>query len=83
MDEPNLRGRLGLLHEQEVADMRGISLRALRNERYRRQGPAFVRMSNKVFYRIEHLKKFIEASTVKPSSARTLIDGKSRQSAAR
>lgn len=47
---------------KEFAEWRGISVKALAQERYRGQGPKFVKMGARVYYLPEHIKEYMEAN---------------------
>lgn len=74
--EQDLKGRLKLVAESELAALRGITIGALRNERSMGKGPRYQKIGNSVFYKLSDIEKFLEASTVKPRHVPTLIDGK-------
>lgn len=71
----SLKAELGLRDEAEVAEMRGLKIPALRNERCKGLGPPYTRIGKKIFYPLETLKKFLAASTVTPSRPTTLVNG--------
>jgi hypothetical protein len=79
----DLKNTLGLLEEAEVAALLHMTLPSLRNQRARvpYKGPPYQRMGRKVFYPLDQLKKYLAASTVTPSRARTLIDGNGKRGA--
>lgn len=74
-----LKERLGLLEETEVAALLAMTIPSLRNQRARNQGPPFTRLGRRVFYPIRDLQAFLAKSTVRPKSAPSLIDGKRRR----
>jgi hypothetical protein len=76
----DLKTQLGLIHESEVAAFRGLKIISLRNERARGKGPPYQRIGKKVFYPFDELKRFMAASTVKPTAKSTLIDGNRQRS---
>lgn len=57
-----LRRSLGLLTEQEVADVLEVEIRTLQNWRSERTGPPFTRVGRKVFYRVEALQEHLAAA---------------------
>ena len=79
----DLQSRLGLISEEDYAEMRGVTLRSLRNERVRGKGPPYTRHGQRVFYPLAALEKFNAQQTVVPTRAKTLIDGRQRRSGAR
>jgi hypothetical protein len=54
-----LRRRLGLLTEDEVAAIADVDQRTLANQRSARSGPPFLVWGRKPFYRIEALTKWL------------------------
>lgn len=76
--DQDLKARLQLADEAEVAQLRNMKLGSLRNERSKGLGPPYQKFGKRIFYPIADLQKFLAESTVKPNSARTLIDGKRR-----
>lgn len=83
MEATDLKTELRLLSEDEVANLRRVSVRRLRNERYSGGGPPYVKQGNAIFYPIKELKKYIAASMVTPSRPATLIDGTRKRAARR
>lgn len=78
----DLQKRLDLVDESEFALLRGVKVSALRNERSQGKGPPFRRSGRKVFYPFAGIKAFMEASTVRPAAAPTLINGNRRRRSA-
>ncbi len=54
----------GLVSEAEYADLRGASLRTIRNERCARRGPPFVRLGRRVFYRTNAVQEWLAGREV-------------------
>lgn len=75
----NIVDELNLHPEAVVAQLRNVTRRTLANERSSGKGPPYVRLGRKIFYPKDGLKKFLAATTITPSRAPTLIDGKPRQ----
>ena len=55
----------GYLPETEVAAARGVTVRALRAERQRGEGPPFVRISRTVYYPREGFRQWLKAIEVR------------------
>lgn len=66
---------LGYFEESQYAAMRGIDVRALRNERAAGKGPPFARIGRRTLYPVKSTLKHIEASVVVPTARPTLING--------
>jgi hypothetical protein len=81
MNTPDLQSQLGLVAEAEVAALQRMTMASLRNQRAREPytGPPYQRIGKRIFYPLSELKKYLSASTVTPSRARTLIDGNGKR----
>lgn len=53
-----------LMSPGEVAEYRGVSVKALTQERYRGTGPRFVRDGRRIRYRAKDVAAWIDANTV-------------------
>jgi hypothetical protein len=81
MSPVDLKTRLEMADEDDVAALQGMTLPSLRNQRARGDGPPYQRIGRKVFYPIKSLQKYLAASTVTPRRPASSIDG-SRKSKA-
>jgi hypothetical protein len=79
----DLKVRLDLVEESEFAELRGMKLNALRNERSRGGGPPFFKVGRKCFYQFEAVKAFIEGGKITPTRTPTLIEGNNRRRVSR
>jgi DNA-binding transcriptional regulator YiaG len=59
-----------LLDPAAAAEHLGVSVATLADWRYRRRGPAYVKVERLVRYRPEDLESYVEASTTEPSEPR-------------
>jgi hypothetical protein len=75
MSAEDLKTKLGLIEESEVAAMRDMTIPSLRNERAKGKGPPYQRIGRKVFYPLDKLRAHLAAATITPSCAPSLIDG--------
>ena len=75
MSDLNLKALLDVAFEKDVAELRGVTVPTLRNERAKRKGPPYQKIGNRVVYPLKPLRAYLAASTVTPSKAPTLIDG--------
>ena len=55
-----------LLTEEEAAEFLQIPVRTLQSWRYRKQGPAYVKMGHAVRYRVELLDTWVDQHIVEP-----------------
>ena len=61
------RGHEVYLNEKEAAKLLGFAVQSLRNWRHQRRGPAYLVVNARsIRYRVEDLKKFIEARRIDP-----------------
>ena len=74
----DLAAQLDLVTEQTFANLRRATVATLRNERCRGNGPPFVKLGNKIFYRRAALADWVKVRTVMPSVAPTLISPRSQ-----
>jgi hypothetical protein len=74
----NLIDVFDLATQEEVAELRGVKLPHLRNERSLGKGPTYVKLGNKILYPRKELRKFIDRNTVTPKTATTLADSRKR-----
>jgi hypothetical protein len=77
MKTSDLLAELDALTEKEYAQLRGIGIAALRNERARGGGPAYTRNGRMILYPKAKLREWLAQRTVTPDAlnAPTLIDG--------
>jgi hypothetical protein len=73
----DLNSQFDLLEEGEYAALTGRQVQAVRNERAKGLGPAFVKIGRCVKYRRADVVAYINAQTVRPGKAGpgTLVDG--------
>jgi hypothetical protein len=83
MEPVDLKTRLEVAEESDVAALLNMTLPSLRNQRAKGSGPPYQRIGRKVFYPIKSLRKYLEASTVTPKRAPTLIDRARKRAKAR
>lgn len=55
-----------LFNEREAARRLGLSVATLRRRRLNQQSPAWVKLGDRVLYRIQDLESFIEAHLIHP-----------------
>jgi hypothetical protein len=60
--------RGALLLPREVAELRRKTVNALAVERWRGQGPPYVKLGGRVFYRADDVAAYIAAHTITPGS---------------
>lgn len=61
MQKPNVQ----LLNEKEVADMTGIAVATLRNDRFNRRGFPYVKLGKSVRYKLEDVVAVIDKNTIR------------------
>ena len=74
----DLKAELGMADEADLAQLRGIKIEALRNERSKGLGPPWVKIGKKILYPIAGLKADIAKQMVVPGKPNTLIDGRGK-----
>ena len=62
-----LRNQLGMISQEELGDMLGVSKGTLREWRKKKKGPDFVRVEKSVFYRLKDVEAWVELNTVPTS----------------
>ena len=60
----------GLVHENGMAEARGVDIRTLRTERARGSGPPWIRMNRQIYYRIDGFRQWLETIETKPVRSR-------------
>ena len=60
-----LRNQLGLVTQDELGDMIGVSKGTLREWRKNKKGPDFVRVEKSVFYHMSDIQAWIVLNTIK------------------
>lgn len=75
MSVEDLKTKLGLIAESDVAALRDMTVASLRNERAKGKGPPYQRIGRKVFYPLDKLRAHLAAATITPNRAPSLIDG--------
>ena len=58
-----------LTEESEFARRRGVSLRTVQRERAKRNGPPFIRVGKKIYYREDAIRKWLLAQEVEQPRA--------------
>lgn len=54
------------VNEHEAARLIGVAVQSLRNWRHQRKGPAYLKISRSVRYRLEDLEDYINSKRVDP-----------------
>ena len=67
-----------LIAEIDAAKFLGKEIQSLRNERSQGKGPRYVRLGRTIYYPRGGLQEYINANTVTPTYAPTLITGRKR-----
>jgi len=75
----DLKSDLGLITEAELADLRGIKVRTLRDERSRGVGPPYTKIGKAIFYPLKSLREYTAKRAVVPTKANTLVNGRGRK----
>ena len=65
----------GYIEESEYCRQRGISPRTAQRERHLRQGPPYVRLGQRVYYRVEAVQAWIRQREVEPARNRNTRRG--------
>jgi predicted DNA-binding transcriptional regulator AlpA len=52
------------LNERQVAELLGLSVQTVRNWRFRRVGPAYIKLGGAVRYRPEDIEKYLETRRI-------------------
>ena len=74
-------GELGYYTEDQLAALRGVDIRALRNERSLGSGPPFARVGRRILYPIKSTRAWIASKVINPSRRPSLADGRGSQRA--
>jgi hypothetical protein len=69
---------LDLIPESEYLELVKIRKQTAANQRSLGQGPAYVKLGNKIFYSRKTLREYVAKHTVRPKAAPTMTDGKRR-----
>lgn len=64
---------LGIVNEKEAARMLGWSVKTLRNRRWLRQAPRYLKMGRTLRYKVADLEAFLEKCAVEPCSDRHYV----------
>lgn len=57
---------LELVDERAAARILGFSVKSLRNRRWKRQPPSFLKLGRKIAYRLSDLQAYLDACTIEP-----------------
>lgn len=63
-----LRNAIGLLSQDDVASMIGVSKTTLRIWRREKRGPAFIKLEKAVLYRLSDVQNWLASRVVDPSN---------------
>jgi hypothetical protein len=69
MESTRERFRDDVASPREVAEALGVSEEALKQLRYRRRGPRYVKVGSRIFYRWSDVERYFDTNTVDPSQA--------------
>jgi hypothetical protein len=78
----DLQQRFDLVPEAAFANLRGVKMSALWNERSLGKGPTFLRVGRQIYYPLKEIEKYLAACTIKPTRASTLIDARRQRRSA-
>jgi hypothetical protein len=79
MTSSDLVSQLGCVTEEDYVALSGKKLVSVRNERSLGLGPPHIKIGKRILYPLVELKKYLEAHTVRPESAPSLIHGTKRR----
>jgi len=66
-NDNSLRLSVGLLSQEDVAEMLGVSKSTLRIWRRNGRGPAFLKLEKAVFYRLTDVERWLDQRVVDPA----------------
>jgi len=70
MESTRERFRDDVASPREVAEALRVSEEALKQLRYRKRGPKYVKVGSKIFYRWSDVERYFDKNAVDPSEAR-------------